>query len=738
LIDGGATESGLPYLVMEFVDGEPITTYCDRNRLTIRERLILSLQVAEAVQMAHTNLIVHRDLKPSNILVTPDGHVKLLDFGIAKLLSAEDDADRTKTGHHLLTPDHASPEQLRGDSITTATDVFQLGVLLFLILSGQRPYSATGRSAARLQERVEHLDIPRPSTRFASAEDAEGIALDRSTTPKQLRRALLGDLDTIITKALSLEPERRYSSVENLAADIRRFLDGKTISARPATLGYRTRKLLRRRPWIVPVAAAALTFLLIYAATLVRNTARLEAERAQEVQEFLVDLFSSANPYTPADQDLGRDITVVEALDLGVERLATSLGDQPEVQTSIMAAISKVYQDLDMMDKALPLSQEVLALNRALHGESSRQARDSMGILARLYGARGEYESAMQMHRQRLDLALAAQAPDPAEIADAHIRIGRTLLSISQAQEAESHFLAAVEAADADGLAREHVDALRSVADTQRLLGKLEDSESNARLTVELTDEVRGETTAAAAFARGTLASTLAKLRRFDEAEIYFHEAIDLLSRTLGPEHGNTLSTRSNLARMLLDSGDPAGAAEQAGLAVQIGERTLGPSHPAVGRYLQNYSKALELLGRTDEAIEGFERTAEVFRKTLPESDYKRATPLLSLAGIYLAQSRSIDAEAAAREALGILTGALPEGHVITAVADCRMGRALIAQSRTDEAQSYFERSTGPLLDTDSFPQYREECLAAAAEFHRSTGRVNEAARLETALQGQG
>jgi tetratricopeptide (TPR) repeat protein len=189
---------------------------------------------------------------------------------------------------------------------------------------------------------------------------------------------------------------------------------------------------------------------------------------------------------------------------------------------------------------------------------------------------------------------------------------------------------------------------------------------------------------------------------------------------------------------MLLDSGDPAGAAEQAGLAVQIGERTLGPSHPAVGRYLQNYSKALELLGRTDEAIEGFERTAEVFRKTLPESDYKRATPLLSLAGIYLAQSRSIDAEAAAREALGILTGALPEGHVITAVADCRMGRALIAQSRTDEAQSYFERSTGPLLDTDSFPQYREECLAAAAEFHRSTGRVNEAARLETALQGQG
>jgi tetratricopeptide (TPR) repeat protein len=360
-----------------------------------------------------------------------------------------------------------------------------------------------------------------------------------------------------------------------------------------------------------------------------------------------------------------------------------------------------------------------------------------MGILARLYGARGEYESAMQMHRQRLDLALAAQAPDPAEIADAHIRIGRTLLSISQAQEAESHFLAAVEAADADGLAREHVDALRSVADTQRLLGKLEDSESNARLTVELTDEVRGETTAAAAFARGTLASTLAKLRRFDEAEIYFHEAIDLLSRTLGPEHGNTLSTRSNLARMLLDSGDPAGAAEQAGLAVQIGERTLGPSHPAVGRYLQNYSKALELLGRTDEAIEGFERTAEVFRKTLPESDYKRATPLLSLAGIYLAQSRSIDAEAAAREALGILTGALPEGHVITAVADCRMGRALIAQSRTDEAQSYFERSTGPLLDTDSFPQYREECLAAAAEFHRSTGRVNEAARLETALQGE-
>ncbi len=743
LVDGGATEDGQPYLVMEFVDGESITDYCDHHRLTIRERLVLILQVAEAVKTAHTNLIVHRDLKPSNILVTPEGHVKLLDFGIAKLLDADEGADRTKTGHYLLTPDHASPEQLRGDPITTSTDVYQLGVLLFLLLTGQRPYQATGESVARLKELADQREMPRPSTAVASAEDPESAAHTRSTSPKQLHRTLRGDLDTIIGKALSLEPEHRYASVENLAADIRRFLDGRPISARPATLAYRTRKFLRRRAWVVPVAVAALIFLAIYAATLVRytsqlederNTARLEADRAEEVQKFLVDLFSSANPYRPADQDIGREITVIEALDLGVERLQTSLQDQPEVRASILSAIATVLQDLDRLDKALPLSKEALALNQEIYGETSRPARDSMGWLARLHGVRGEYARAGDLHRRRLELAQAAKPIDPAEVADAHIRIGRNYLNTSQTHEAESHFLAAVELAEANDLDRELVDALRSVADSQRSNGKLEEAERNARRTVELTDKVRGESTAAAAFARGTLASTLASLERFDEAEVYFQEAIDLLSRTLGPEHGNTLSTMSNLARMQLHR-DPASAAELAGRAVEIGERTLGESHPAVGRYLQNYSKALELLGRTDEAIAAFERTAQIFRETLPANDFKRATPLLSLSNIHLAQNRPEAAETTAREALDILEVALPEGHVITALANCRLGRSLRAQGKSEEATTYFDRATGPLLESTSFPEYRRECLVAASEFYREQGVTQQAATLEAALR---
>ena len=421
-------------------------------------------------------------------------------------------------------------------------------------------------------------------------------------------------------------------------------------------------------------------------------------------------------------------------MDLGVEHLATALQDQPEVRASILAAIAKVYQDLDMMDEALPLSREVLALNQALYGQASRQARDSMGILARLHGVRGEYDDAGDLHRRRLDLARMARPVDAAEVADAEIRIGRNLLNTSEAQAAEEHFLAAVDLAEANGLAREHVDALRSVADTQRQLGKLEESERNARRTVELTDLVRGENTAAAAFARGTLASTLSSLRKYDEAETYFRQAIDLLSETLGPEHGNTLTTHSNLARMYLNSGDFEAAAEQAGMAVKIGERTLGPSHPAVGRYLQNYSKALESLGRTAEAVAAFERTAQIFRDTLPLSSYQRATPLLSLSGIHLAQNRPVRAEAVASEALEILTVALPEGHAITGVADCRMGRSLMAQGRLEEAEFHLQRSTESLLDSNSFPAYREECLTAAAEFHRARGSDETVNRLEAAL----
>ncbi len=743
LYDGGAVEDGRPYLVMEFVEGEPIAEYCDGRRRSLRQRLELALEVTAAVSAAHASLVVHRDLKPSNILVTAEGHVKLLDFGIAKLLDADGDT-HTRTGLFLLTPDHASPEQLRGEPVTTRTDVYQLGVLLFELATGRPPYEQASRSAEGLKTMAGRPDAPRPSTAAQTGPDAATRARARGTTPAQLRRLLAGDLDTIIGKALQAEPERRYASVEALAGDIRCVLDGRPVSARPVTLAYRTRMFLRRRPWVAPAAGAAAVFAGLYLTTLARHTTALEAERdtatrsadrAQQVQRFLVELFASASPYTPADPVRGRQITVVEALDVGTERLRASLTERPEVRASILSAIAQVYQDLGVLDRARPLREEALALQTALHGPSSREVRDSLGGLALVRGELGELEAAHALHEQRLALAEAARPVDPAEVADARIRLGRHLIGVSREQAAEPYLRAVLDGPDAGSLpAIVRIEATRALADVHRDLDRLEDSERAARRAIELADASLGAGSVAGALSRGTLAQTLGLMGRLEEADALFTEALATLERTLGATHAHRLATMSNLSVLRLNAGNLAGAEALLRETVEAGERVHGPRHPSVAGYLQNHATVLVRMGRPAEARERYERVAAIYRETLDRENYARALPLLSLAGLDLSGGRPVAAEASAREALETLRMALPEGHAITAVAECRVARALVARARPREALPFFERATAALTASTSVPEYRRECLEAAAALHQARGDAATASRIAAAL----
>jgi eukaryotic-like serine/threonine-protein kinase len=746
LVDGGATGDGRPFIVMEFVEGEPVTTYCDRLRLDLRQRLALVLEVADAVRAAHAQLVVHRDLKPSNILVTPDGHVKLLDFGIAKLLDEEPNGERTRTGVFLLTPECASPEQLRGEPVTTATDIYQVGDLLYRLLTGRPPFPSGREVFDRVWEIERRLAAPRPSGAVSTGEDGAALARARNTTPGQLRRALAGDLDTIVTKALHADPARRYASADEFARDIRRYLEGRTISARPDTLGYRTRALVRRHPWLVPVAAAAVVVLGLYVATLARHASALEAERnaahlaadrAQEVQRFLVDLFASADPYEPADPDAGRRITVVEALDVGTRRLQSSLVDRPEVRASLLAAIGEVYQNLGVHDRALAVTQEALALGESLKGPISREARDLIGRLALIRAERGELDAGGALHERRLALALSAEPVDAAEVADARVRLARHLIAASRPDDAETHLLAVVEMAERGEIpAAETGEATRSLADVQRMQERLEDSEQSARRALALVDAAHGASSVAGAMARGTLAQTLGLLGRVAEADALFTTAIETLERTLGADHGHRLTTIGNLSVLRMDAGDLDGAEVLLREIAGIGARRLGARHPTVAGYLQNHATVLVRLGRLDEARPLYERVAEIFRDTLAPDNFTRALPLLSLAGLHLTQGRPPAAEAAASEALGILRTALPPGHAITAVAECRMARALVAHGRPVEAAPHFARAVPPLVATTSLPDYRRECLEAASEYYAARGETAESARLGAALRG--
>jgi hypothetical protein len=364
LLDGGQGPSGRPYLVMEYVDGRPIDRYCDEERLTVEARLDLFLQVARVVEDAHRNLIVHRDIKPSNILVTAEGHAKLLDFGIAKLLDPEatsaGEAPVSGSAIRLMTPAYASPEQVRGNPVTTASDTYQLGLLLYILLTGRFPYDlGDGDPAERMRAIVQREPV-RPSVAASSPEGwpppghdprtPGEIAYDRGITPAKLRSILSGDLDAILCRALGKEPETRYGSVSQLIEDIERYKAGRTVTARPDTWTYRTGKIVRRHAAVFATAAiAALLVLalgLIYTAGLARERDRAQQEAAREtrVSEFMRTLFvvpPGVGPLTPR-----------QILDRAVARVDLELKGEPEAQSDLLALLSGMYRDLGLRREA--------------------------------------------------------------------------------------------------------------------------------------------------------------------------------------------------------------------------------------------------------------------------------------------------------------------------------------------------------------------------------------------------
>jgi serine/threonine-protein kinase len=744
LVDGGATDDGRPFLAMEYVEGEPITAYCDRTRCGLRRRLELFNEACQAVSAAHASLVVHRDLKPSNILVTAAGQVKLLDFGIAKLLAPDEETDHTATGTRLLTPEHASPEQLLGEPVTTATDVYQLGVLLFQLLTGQRPHV---RSRSALTGPAIGLDPPRPSTIVTGA-GSEEVAAVRATTPAHLRRALKGDLDTITRKALQPEAARRYASAEQLAHDVQRFLDGRTISARPDTAGYRTLTFLRRHRWVAPVAAAAIAASVFYAVTAVRHArqlqeeriaATLQAERAQEVQLFLVDLFRSADPYAPADPDRGRRITVVEALDVGARRIETALNDRPVIRASILAAIADVYQHLGALDRARPLREEALRLESAVHGPASREVRDSLGQLGRIRNEQGDTADALALHEQRLALAEGAGV-GAAERANARLTLALYLIGSARYADAEPLLDAVVAQADGDASvdAVDAAEAHRALSDVYRLNDRLEEAERSARRALALKQQALGERSVGAALAHVALGQALGALGRHGEADAHFDEAVPILENTLGAEHRLLLATLNNVAVLRQGAGNLAGAEVLQRRLVELGRRVHGERHDLVGDSLQNLATVLAQQDRLEEARVLYEQVSAIYEEALGADNFKRALPSLSLSGIHLKQGQHALAERRAREALAILERALPAGHFITAVAQCRVARGLVGAGRPADAAPFFDRASPVLVATGSVPAYRAECLDAAAAFYEGRGRADDAAALRKALAGGG
>jgi tetratricopeptide (TPR) repeat protein len=647
LIDAGVTSAGQPYLVLEHVAGEHIDRYAHSRRLDVEARLRLFLDVLDAVAHAHANLIVHRDIKPSNVLVRHDGVVKLLDFGIAKLLVESADAAAaalTVEGTRVLTPEYAAPEQLTGAPITTATDIYTLGLLLYVLLGAPHPVSGSTASPADLVKAIVETDPPRLSDAVAGG------------------RSLRGDLDTIVAKALKKQPDERYRSVAAFADDIRRYLRHEPVSARPDTVIYRASKFLRRHA--AAAAAAAVVAILVvglvvfYTTRLAseRDRARLEAEKAMRMAGLLTSLLTAADPYATRD----REPTVRNLLDAGAERVRTELADQPELRAEMLTVIGRVYQRLGQHDTARPLLEEAVSLGRAGGADSAylAQSLNDLGVLLREDGdlarATPLLEDSLAMRRRLLGLR--------------HKDVAVTLVELARAYE--------------DGGARDRAEPL-------------------FREALEIRREVLGEAHRETATSKGELALLLWRRGDIAAAEPLFRQALETSRAALGEDHPNVAASWNNVGLMLIEKGDFAGAEPMFRRALAINQRHFGERHVAGSNNRLNLAVTLREQGRYDEAAALLTDAIAILRESQGDHHATLATALYNLGRVQLSRREFEAAAATLRDAADRQRAALPAGDWRVEATSSALGEALTGLGRYDEAERLLTTAAG-VLKTDA------------------------------------
>jgi serine/threonine-protein kinase len=624
LIDGGATEAGQPFLAMEFVEGEPIDAYCDRRRLDVVARLELFLVVCEAVSYAHQKLVVHRDLKPGNILVTSEGRPKLVDFGIATVLDAADAGSVTAALDRRLTPEYASPEHIAGRAVATTSDVYSLGVILYELLTGRRPYYWTTRALDDIQRVIADTDPPAPSAsvrRTTSQSEGREAAALRRTTPERLARRLRGDLDTIVLAALRREPERRYPSVEQLALDLRRHLGQLPVSAHRDSFAYRARKFVRRHA--LATCAAALAFLFLAAGGSAfawqAREARRERDRAltaraqsEAITQFLQDMLASVDPSRS-----GRNVTVQEVLHAAARRLETELRGQPLVRASLHETVGSTYLALGLYEEAETQLRAAYDIRVEALGARHREVAESAIDLATALHAQHEFDEAVQLLDGAVAVCRAAGETSGAALTTA-------LSSLGAVRRAQGRL------DDAESLQREALDVCRARGDAESL-------------------EV--------ATCLNNLAGVLFARQRFDEAVPLLEDALRIRREQLGEEHPLVAQGTDNLAVLLANTGDLDAAEPLYAKALELEIRLLGPEHPDVAVTRRNLAFLLTARGRYAEAETELRTCLAIRAKLFEASDARRVIAQIDLAKLLLAEGRGDEAARLVDAALAATAG---------------------------------------------------------------------------------
>jgi len=662
LLDGGVTPDGQPYIVMEYVDGRPITTYAAHHRLGLRARVQLLRQVAAAVQHAHQHLVVHRDLKPGNILVADDGTVKLLDFGIARLLREGEGAAQlpaTQGGAHAFTPDYASPEQVRGLPVAPSSDLYSLGVIACELLSGHRPFTFEGQLFAELQSRIALAPPPPPSTLVTAAD----LPAFGESSLSRLQRQLRGDLDAIVLQALRKEPERRYGSAEQFAADLQRHLEGHPVTAQRDTFGYRAAKFLRRRR--IEVAAGTLV-----AASLVggivataRQARRAETERAktEQVNQFLSTMLAAVDP-----GNSGKDVTVAQVLSQAAQDIDKEKLD-PEIEAQVRHTLGQTYVELGLTDSAETHIKRAVELRTQVYGKYDSRTSMSISYLAAVAEARGAFAEAESLGYQVLDIQQHLKPRQPGELGTAYNNVARYLEQQGKLDEAMKYKL---QAADVHRSSDDSVSlaalpyTLQGLSVSYTYSGDYAKGDSLARESLAAEERVHGKRSRNYGNLLINLANVKSSLGEHEAADSAIREAIDVLRETLGPQHPDFIAAHSIWAALRVFFNDSATTEKAARVVVDAIGGPLHESDQSAAVALQQLGFALAARGANAEAEQAFRRSLALRQKYLPAEHWAIASseavlghhlamtghrtegePMLRRAYARLVETRGADAE---------------------------------------------------------------------------------------------
>ncbi len=685
LYDAKTLGDGTPCFVMEYVEGLPLTEYCQLHQSSIPERLKLLRAVCEAVQYAHAHALIHRDLKPSNILVKSDGSVRLLDFGIAKQLDSPGTADHTLTGLRLMTPAYAAPEQIKGNQAGIRTDVYSLGVILYELIAGQPPFDLSTRTPGEAELIILNEQPAKPSTTAQAA----------GRNKPESGKVDWDDLDVLCRVAMHKEPDRRYPSVEALMRDIDHYLQGEPLEARPDSLTYKTGKFLRRNRR--PVLAASLffftlvgviTFFVVHLAR-AKNQALAQAAKSKRIEHFMLHLFDGDR--SDSQSGPSSELRATDVLDRGA-REAERLKGVPQVQAELYQTLGDLYEKLGNFDRADRLLRSALTARLAIFGKQSTPVAETMVTLANLESEQSKLPEALPLAREGVSIDSKLLPPNDPTLARDRIQLGRVLARGEKYVEARRVLNTAIEPLSRPGApASDLAMALDSLAEINIEDGQFALARSELKSALAIERRTYGDSHVAVGMELINLGSLEMQLQNFAESERDYRQGLEIARSWFGENNVNVASASMLLGQVLLKEGRQTEAKPYLKTALQIQEKMYGENNRFVAVNLNALAIAAQREGKSEEAEAYFNRVLAIEGSLHGGKSPTAAICLMNLADLYRGRVQYVRAEEFNRRALEVAEQVLPPDHLYSGAIQLSLGKTLFLEKRYRAAQPYLQ-----------------------------------------------